>query len=219
MTIGRSANTKSPAWRRMLSPLRYLAIRHTAKIAFDWGFPAILTAATLAVFILLPIRPPIVGDKGVLRQLHDLIGLLAAFFVAALAAVSTVDRKSLDAPMIGTPPILYGEALSRRRFVCMLFGYLSFVAFALYLCSIIADVFAPSLRAVVTPSWLGYLKVTLGGAYGFAFWNMSTTTMLGIWFLVDRVPTGPAPSRPSSEDLPSVAKLSDANGDPRRAGD
>ncbi len=172
----------------MLAPARYLRIRHSAKFGFDYGWPLILTVLSVALFMALPVRPAILGSDGFIKGLHDLIGLLAAFFVAALAAVSTVERKALDAPMLGTPPTLGGKPLSRRQFVCFLFGYLSMVAFVLYMASIVAEVVAPSLRAAVSPYHLGWLRTGLGSIYAFVFWNMATTTMLGIWFLIERVP-------------------------------
>ncbi len=187
MTLWRQS-THTSAWRRMLTPIRYLLIKQPAKWAFDFGWPIALAVLTIGAFLLLPVRPAILGEKGFLRGLHDLIGLLAAFFVAALAAVSTVERKALDAPMLGMPPTLDGEALSRRRFVCMLFGYLSFLSFALYLGSIIAEVVAPSLRASVSSVTLDAIRFLLGAIYAVAFWSMACTTLLGIWFLVERVP-------------------------------
>ena len=186
--IFRSHASHTAAWRRMLSPLRYLFIRHGAKRAFDFGWPAALSIVTIAIFIVLPVRPPILGDQGFLKSLHDLIGLLAAFFVAALAAVSTVDRKTLDIPMLGAPPILDRKPLSRRSFICMLFGYLSFVAFALFLGSVLAEFIAPSLRVSVNARTLDILRLFLGLVYAAVFWNMVCTTLLGIWFLVERVP-------------------------------
>ena len=145
----------TPAWRRMISPLRYWRVKHSAKRSFDYGWPLVLTVVTVGLFMFLPVRPAILGEQGFVKGLHDLIGLLAAFFVAALAAVSTVERKALDAPMIGTPPTLDGLPLSRRQFVCMLFGYLSVLAFVLYLASILAEILAPSLRATLSAGHLG----------------------------------------------------------------
>ena len=187
MAFGRSRGL-TPSWRRMLAPARYLRVRHPGKVAFDYGWPAALTITTVAAFYFLPVRPAILGGDGFLKSLHDLIGLLAAFFVAALAAVSTVERRALDAPMLGTPPTLCDKALSRRQFVCLLFGYLSLLAFGLYLAAIAAEMMAPSLRASLTTEHMAWARTALGAVFAFWFWNMGTTTALGIWFLVDRVP-------------------------------
>lgn len=178
----------SPAWRRMLSPARYLLVQHQAKRAFDYGWPLTLTIVTVIVFAVLPVQPPILGDKGFLKDLQTLIGLLAAFFVAALAAVSTVERQALDAPMLGDPPKLNGKSLSRRQFVCLLFGYLSLVSFGLVLMAVAAGALVPSFHFLINPKNFQYLRLVLGAAYTFVFWNMLTTTLLGIWFLVERVP-------------------------------
>ena len=144
MILGSPRDGLTPAWQRMLTPIAYLRVKHPAKRAFDYGWPLLLAGLTVGIIVALPVRPPLLGSDGMLKGLHDLIGLLAAFFVAALAAVSTVDRKSLDGAMLGQPPTLDGEPLSRRRFVCLLFGYLSVLAFALYVATTVAEAVAPS---------------------------------------------------------------------------
>ena len=178
----------TPAWRRMLSSISFLRVQHPAKRAFDYGWPLVLTVVTVGMGAVRPVPPPILGDKGFLKGLQTLIGLLAAFFVAALAAVSTVERKALDAPMLGDPPVLDGKPLFRRRFVCLLFGYLSILAFGLFLLSVAADAIVPSLRVLLDLTAFKWVRGALGAIYAFGFWNMATTTLLGIWFLVERVP-------------------------------
>ncbi|MEJ1644057.1 hypothetical protein SMA60_27945, partial [Escherichia coli] len=62
------------------------------------------------------------------------------FYIAALAAVSTFSSPSIDEVMAGDPPTLLEKfrgqkikvELTRRRFVCYLFGYLALVSFMLF---------------------------------------------------------------------------------------
>src|SRR5437660_212449 len=119
------AGGETAAWKRLIAPVRYLAIRHEIKPRFDWGWPLFLTALTMALFWFLPVKPEVLGDEGFLKGVRELIALFAAFFVVALAAVATFSRESLDLPMEGTTPTLDGRDLNRRQFVCYLFGYLS----------------------------------------------------------------------------------------------
>jgi hypothetical protein len=125
------ARGETPAWVRLLAPMKYLLIKHDIKSRFDWGWPALLTTITMVLFLELPKLPALLGDAGILKSLRDLIALLAAFFVAALAAVSTFARESLDLPMEGTTPTLRGQDLTRRQFV----SYLSKRRPGRFLCS------------------------------------------------------------------------------------
>lgn len=100
----REPRRRTPAWKRLLAPVRYLAIEHARKPTFDWWWPLGLAIVTMVVFWLLPVKPEVLGDKGFLKGIRELIGLFAAFFVVALAAVSTFALESLDKPMVGTTP-------------------------------------------------------------------------------------------------------------------
>jgi hypothetical protein len=188
---------ETPAWQRLAAPLRYLAIHHEIKPRFDWGWPGILTALTMLGFWLLPVTPHILGDDGFLKGVRELIALFAAFFVVALAAVATFSRPTLDMPMEGTSPTLNGRTLNRRQFVCYLFGYLAVLSFALFLAAVLAEIVAPSLRAELSSNALWWVKVVSGTVFTFWFWNMVVTTLLGVYFLVERVHI-----EPQADDAP-----------------
>lgn len=181
------ARGETPAWVRLLAPFRYLTIQHGLKSRFDWIWPGILTAITIIVFCLLPIQPKLFGDHGILQGIRDLIVLFSAFFVAALAAVATFARESLDDPMQGTSPRLGERELTRRQFVCYLFGYLAVLAFMLFLAIIVAEIGTPSLHVVLSPPLFSWVKLITGTIFTLAFWNMMVTTLLGVYFLVERV--------------------------------
>jgi hypothetical protein len=178
---------QASAWMRLLAPFRYLCIKHEFKRRFDIWWPLGLTIVTMGVFWILPVTPRVLSDGGFLKGVRDLIALLAAFYVVALAAVSTFDRPGLDKPMEGTPPTLDGKDQTRRQYVCFLFGYLSALSFVLFLVSVGAEIVAPSLRVTFNPTVLWWLRAILGSIFTFGFWSMIVTTMLGIWFLIERV--------------------------------
>jgi hypothetical protein len=177
----------TPAWKRLVSPIRYLWIRHELKGRFDWGWPFLLTAITMLMFWCLPVTPSILGEAGFLKGVRELIAHFAAFYVVALAAVATFSRESLDLPIEGTTPTLNGKSLSRRQFVCYLFGYLAVLSFALFLAAVFAQIIAPSARMELSAIALWWVKAVCGTIFAFGFWNMIITTMLGIYFLVERV--------------------------------
>ena len=208
MAINARPRKLTSAWKRLLAPVRYLRIRHDIKAKFDWGWPVGLTAATMLMFWLLPVRPPILSEHGFLKGIRDLIALFAAFYVVALAAVSTFSLETLDEPMEGTTPTLDGKDLSRREFVCFLFGYLSVLSFALFLTSVAAEIISPSLHVWLSEMALAWVRAITGALFTLGFWNMVITTLLGVWFLVERVhlrtprrgtPTGSQPD--NSRDI------------------
>jgi hypothetical protein len=196
------------AWRRLVAPLQYLIIRHGIKGRFDWAWPGVLTAITMLVFWYLPEKAEVLGDKGFLKGIRDFIALLAAFFVVALAAVSTFSNDTLDQPMEGTTPRLRDRDLSRRQYVCFLFGYLSVLSFGLFIICIGAEILAPSLRKSFNPTLLWYIRAVLGTMFTFGFWNMVITTLLGIYFLVERVHLRPSragtPTEPQGNRRPQA---------------
>lgn len=181
------ARGETPAWMRLLAPFRYLSIRHGLKPRFDWIWPGILTAITVIGFAVLPVKPALLGEHGVLHGVRDLIVLFSAFFVAALAAVATFARESLDDLMQGTSPRLHNRELTRRQFVSYLFGYLAVLSFGIFLAIIAAEITAPSLHVMIWPAVLPWIKFVSGAIFAFAFWNMVVTTLLGVYFLVERV--------------------------------
>jgi hypothetical protein len=185
--IHRLAKGQTAAWRRLAAPLRYLSIRHDIKYRFDWGWPITLTVLTMALFWVLPVKPEILGDNGVLKAVRDFIALLAAFFVVALAAIATFALETLDQPMEGTTPTLGGRDLTRRQFVCYLFGYLCVLSFGLFLACVLTQMVAPSLYLKLSPDLFWWVKAAFGMVFAFGFWNMIVTTLLGIYFLVERV--------------------------------
>lgn len=178
---------ETPAWKRLISPVKYLAIKHELKDRFDWWWPGVLTVATMALLWALPVRATVLGEAGLLDSIRDLIALLAAFYVVALAAVATFQQETLDKSMEGTTPKLYGKDLTRRQFVCYLFGYLAFLAFSLFLVIIVAQAVVPSANVLLDPDPLWWVTGVLGAVFAFFFWNMIVTTLLGIYFLVERV--------------------------------
>lgn len=180
---------------RLLSPLNYLRIRHETKPKYDWGLPAGLAlGATIAVYIL-PIQPNIFGVGGVLEKFGQLLQILPGFYIAALAAISTFNKADMDERMPEDAPTLeityrgkpFTLELTRRRFLSAMFGYLSFLSIALYITTIVANVIAPSLAIILPASLHTYFKFGFVAFYMFGQANMLVTTLLGLYYLADRI--------------------------------
>jgi len=118
------------------------------------------------------------------------------FFIAALAAIATFQKADLDRVMAGTPPTIeeFDEdegrdvttALTRRRFLCFLFGYLAFLALALFIATAVALVAKPWVVAV-SGDWKPYVRGAGAFLFLFGFWHMMSISLLGLYYLTDRL--------------------------------
>lgn len=184
----------------------YLRIKHAQKRVFDLWVPLALTI----FFILLVYASgsweifydPRSGASLLSDKLLILMSALSGFFVAALAAIATFSKESLDKVMAGTPPTLrHGiyisepENLTRRRFMSLLFGYLAFCAFIYTILLISAPLFGRILEAayssLVKESEFFYICKALmlipAFIYCFLFFHIFTVTLLGLHYLSERM--------------------------------
>lgn len=141
-----------------------------------------------------PVNINIAGDKGLLDKLNGLIGILVGFFIAALAAVATFDRPTMDEPMPGEPPILiikergeeYKIKLSRRVFLSQLFGYLSLASFLLYLVGIGIQLVCEDAKDI-PPGVMAVARPAVLFPYMFVASNVAVNTALGVYYLSYRI--------------------------------
>ncbi len=180
---------------KLFSPLGYLRIEHDEKRWYDYRIPLIGALVVMFVYYFCPNQIPMIGSSGLLVQVNGLLQVLIGFYIAALAAVSTFSSLSIDETMEGDPPTLIEEyrgtklrvELTRRRFVCYLFGYLaltSFVLFSLGLVSImIGKATSIWIAGLVSMNTLLVLKTIFLGFYSLILINIITTTLLGLYFL------------------------------------
>ncbi|MGH6922237.1 MAG: hypothetical protein ACRED5_00575 [Propylenella sp.] len=181
---------------RIFVPLRYLQIDHPEKRKFDIWLPFILGIVFWLPLLSDGFREDSLRGFEIVAKVSSFLGVLTGFFIAALAAVATFGKAEMDDPMPGDPPVrlehhankeTYFEELSRRRFLSFLFGYLSFVTLGLYLAglayplvdSYFITVYWPDLRV---PSFCVFWIV-----YGFVLANVLSNTLLGLFYLTDRI--------------------------------
>jgi len=121
---------------RLFKPIDYLRVRHPAKWKYDLILPIGLTLGMFFLVTVMPIKPNILGKDGLIVLINNLMGILVGFFVAFLAAVSTFNKEGMDKVIPGTPMTLRVKEssavknikLTRRRYLCLLFGYLAFMS-------------------------------------------------------------------------------------------
>jgi hypothetical protein len=146
--------------------------------------------ALTAVLRLWPAIPSPFSATGYIAGLQPMYAILGGFFIAALTLLTTAQTTALRQPLAGYPaPMVAGEStpLIRQRFLCLLFGYLSFSVFGLYLLGFGAILCAPGLRLMVggaTRAWLGTFFL-----FGYNFWlaHTAVATLVGLYYFTDRL--------------------------------
>lgn len=183
---------------KLFSPLSYLRIKHEEKDWYDYKIPFAVSFLLTIAYYCLANKISLIETNGLLLQVNGLLQVLIGFYIAALAAVSTFSSPSIDEVMAGSPPTLVEKfrgqkitvELTRRRFVCYLFGYLALVSFVLFCVGMISILIGKPLHLWLLTFWssdviLG-LKTAFVGGYLFILMNIITTTLLGLYFLAVR---------------------------------
>lgn len=194
---------------RLVAPMSYLRVRHPTKHVYDYGLPLVAGTAAAMLILLGGVRVNIFSEYGTVYGVNQLLQLLVGFYVAALAAVATFDGPKMDEYTAGDPLFLGTEQLTRRRFVCLLFGHLAVVGFILYVLGVAVMAAAPGIRDVVSTSSLSVWIVHAEWAAiirGFFVWvhltlsaHLFIVTLYGVYFLAVRmhtIPSKPVATRP-----------------------
>lgn len=81
------------------------------------------------------------------------------------------------------------RTLTRRRFLCLLFGYLSLLSLMLALFGAVLVCAHPKhfLSALLLPCWLDVVHLSFSALFGFFFMQLISLTMLGLFYLSDRI--------------------------------
>jgi hypothetical protein len=195
------------AIRQLLVPLSYLRIREgdrftQSKAVYDFALPGVLTVISVGLLSWLSVPLVISSHAALVASLSQLLGLLIAFYMAALAAVATFGRDTIDVPLKGGDATLMvrhhdgghwvKRVLTYRQFICYLFGYLSFLSLVTFTALIFLQKVWPLLAEKAKPYVIwgpvtGVLTPVLFVLLFFAIWQLVVTSMLGIYFLSERM--------------------------------
>jgi len=183
---------------QLTRPASYLLINDGAKWRMDWLLPALISAVISLCLYLIPGDEAWLGDKGLINDLQGFLQILPGFYLASLAAIATFNKEDLDHELPApTPTIaikfirdarLHNKTirLTRRRMLCYLFGYLTFLSLMLYL----ATVFAPVTlvdAASHAQQYSGYISEAAKFIFQLFFWQMIVVTVFGLYQLCDRI--------------------------------
>lgn len=129
---------------QLFRPLGYLLIRHPYKWVVDWAYPVTLATLSIIVLSILGDIRDAIEPGGIMALTLSFIQSLPGFYIAALAAIATFGRSDIDSILPEPTPRIKKRtrntdnwvALTRRRFLAMLFAFLTAESIVLTLSSI-----------------------------------------------------------------------------------
>ncbi|WP_275286909.1 hypothetical protein [Halomonas elongata] len=175
-------------------PFAYMLIKHEDKHIYDWVIPTIVTVAIS--FFSFVFSVSLVSLVKYSVELTSFVNSLPGFFIAALAAVATFNRKDIDKEMDGPDPPTVSTRigdenipvpLTRRRFLCMLFSYLTIISIFISIYGVIPDAFGfiDNEKGILTAPPFSVSLYLL--VFCFSFMQLVVSTMYGLYYLGDRV--------------------------------
>ncbi|MBH1943606.1 hypothetical protein I5L01_05090 [Erythrobacter sp. YJ-T3-07] len=157
----------------------------------------------ISVLWYLAGAPNSFGKDGLIDGLGGITTVLAGFFVAGLVAIATFFREnsSLD-DIIERGPAIIGfgtddqESLTRRQYVCSMFGFLVGLSFFLAISAVFLRSFATSISLLLVPElldlvpqvgWSAVLEISGVFIWILLFSWQIIVTLRGLYYLMDRI--------------------------------
>lgn len=184
----------------LLRPFSFLFIKHDElRRAMINGSLYLSIFATIVIFSV-PVTPIIFGKDGFISAISSVFNALPGFFIAALAAVATFNRPELDQVMPDPAPQLKLMTQGRRDFVKLttrmflsfLFAYLTAITFLGMAFFIFVEIMRPSALYILSerPILKFPLKIFITFFVNVFIFNIVITTLVGIYFLAERIHRG-----------------------------
>jgi hypothetical protein len=181
----------------LLRPFSYLSIGHKSKWKIDWLIPILL--ALMSIFIVFFLRRygsiSVYSDNGIISRILSFVQSLPGFYIAALAAIATFNKTDIDNRMPEPAPtidiIVQGKsieiALTRRRFLCSMFAFLTAESILLIVVAIFSLSIAPVIKAVIAPQLTEVLSGVFFLFYSILFWQMIVASFWGLYYLGEKL--------------------------------
>ncbi|HEX8580214.1 MAG TPA: hypothetical protein VF655_11560 [Allosphingosinicella sp.] len=190
----------------LLFPLRYLRLENAYGrylVRRDLVALALIVTLIAAPFILWPSSNYFHKD-GFLDKISSFSAVLTGFYVAALIAVATLSSKfgELDDPIttgevrLPSTKTVKGRLISRREYVCMMFGYMAFTSLVLAVLAIGVVVLSPLIGDMAFTVRSGALNLEVPHrflrsvsilAFSVPIASLAVTTIRGLYYLVERL--------------------------------
>ncbi|RWQ14502.1 hypothetical protein [Mesorhizobium sp.] len=183
---------------KLLYPFQYFRLQNS-EVRFINFVPTVIFAAIIFLpFAVIP-KANFFGAGGFLVNLAVLTAALTGFYVAALTAAATFAHADLDKVMTyGAVKRLVTledkttelQSLTRREFVCLVFGFLAFSAMSFTILASMAIAIAPAVNPVIMVRDHNIAPyVSLASQLLFIVWisHLFVVTCLGLYYLMDRL--------------------------------
>lgn len=182
-------------WYQLLRPVDYLSIKDGSKWKIDWAVPTAMAIGTGLGFYFLSPRPQVFMKDGLLQQIGSLLSIMPGFYLAALAAIATFHKSDMDEYMPSPVPTIETLSaghkrtinLTRRRYLSIMFGYLTLLSLTLFIGTIFTNACADTFKALIDPEWRIFTVVSYISIFFLLFWHMISVTLFGLYQLSDRM--------------------------------
>lgn len=181
----------------ILRPFSYLAIEHRSKWIVDWVYPLFLTVVSIVVIFGLKLLGTVslYADSGLIGKVLGFVQGLPGFYIAALAAIATFNRIDIDKTMPSPAPRLdirvkgktVAIELTRRRFLCSMFAFLTAENLVLIVMSISSQVLYPVVKSTVPIAAQAWVSMGFMSVFLLLFWQMLITSFWGLFYLGDKL--------------------------------
>ncbi|EPJ8753842.1 hypothetical protein [Pseudomonas juntendi] len=178
---------------QLLRPFGYLSIQHPYKWVVDWLYPSILAMALTITLFLLDSEASYYAPGNLISLILSFVQSLPGFYIAALAAIATFGRSDIDNIIPEpTPKVIIrfrGSTnivdLTRRKFLAMLFAFLTAQSILVVIFSIAMMTFGKSIfdSTVAGPASGVVFSFVILLSYFIAFFQMIIATFWGLYYL------------------------------------
>lgn len=183
--------------RHLLRPFSYLFIEHDLKWKVDWLYPFILAMVSTALIFSLKIfgQVSLYADGGMVGKILNFVQGLPGFYIAALAAIATFNKVDIDKTMPAPAPkidiVVQGRSvaieLTRRRFLCSMFAFLTAESLIIIVLAIFAQSIYIPVKAIVQETWQIWMSALFTMTFLLIFWQMIVASFWGLFYLGDRL--------------------------------
>ena len=180
-------------------PFLYLTVRHESKVPqlINWLAPIIASIISIVFYYYGGTSLNVYGAEGLLSKILGLMQSLAGFYIAALAAVAALNNPNMDELMPGKPPVMnvvYNNGfqeieLTRRRYMCSMFSYLTAICLFLCFSLIVATSFNEVVKNIFSAEYLLWIKNAVFSIVIFFLTQMMVVTFWGLYYLGEKVHT------------------------------
>lgn len=184
-------------FRHLIRPLSYLSIEHKQKWVVDWFYPFVLAVITSAILFSLKMHGGVVlyADGALIAKVLGFVQGLPGFYIAALAAIATFNKTDIDKTMPAPAPkidiMVQGQKvpieLTRRRFLCSMFAFLTAESLILIVMAIFGQTISEPIKALSPEKSHIWISVAYVFTFMFVFWQMLITSFWGLFYLGDRL--------------------------------